>query len=478
MNGTDSLQEPDLLNNSPRTGRGPAVQRKILFVVPYKARDLDGLALIGYHLRSRYGHQVEFSNGYRIEHKILKHAPDAIVLDHLVWDFKARQAQLAKRLGMKVVVLPTEGFHKDKEEAVRIAGKLTRTSQMVDCHFAWGDFVRDAVLEQRLTTAEQIHTVGCPRFDFYSEPYLSLMRPRAEFLSQLGIKNTEAPVILWTTSTTYAWRNQQKMFRRHVTKGNLPAAEVRAYLEDGRNQFQTHSRLVIELARRHPDWNFIIKVHPAEWINPYVALARDVPNVHLAFDAPIREFLYHCDVLLQRGCTTGTEAWMLNKPVLELEVGRYQLAPPTDYVEGNHVVFSVDEADTAIREYLAGVEIGPAQQAARAAFIRNVYYRIDGRSSERCAKIIDRVLTPPNYTDEDQARTAAAVAAAYADWQEQEDLRLPNRLKDLLGIRRDVSLRIWKRITREAKDNLGLFIAEPEITANMVLKLYARYDSL
>jgi len=87
-------------------------------------------------------------------------------------------------------------------------------------------------------------------------------------------------------------------------------------------------------------------------------------------------------------------------------------------------------------------------------------------------------VTAPGYTDDDQARTAAAAAAAYADWQAQENLRLPNRLKDLLGIRRDVSLRLWKRITGEARDNLGLFVAEPEITANMVMKLYARYDSL
>ena len=316
--------------------------RKILFVVPYKVRDLDGLALVGYHLQNKYGHQVEFSNGYRIENKILKYAPDAIVMDHLVWDFKAKQVRLAKELGMKALVLPTEGFHKDKEEALRIAGKLTQVSRIVDCHFAWGDFVRHAVLEQQLTTEEQIHTTGCPRFDFYREPYLSLMRSRAEFLSQLGISNPEAPLILWATNTTYAWRNQKKMFRRHVSRGSLPEQEVLAYLEDGRTQFRESSRVVIELAKRHPDWNFIIKVHPAEWVNPYVTMTKDVPNLYLAFDAPIREFLYHCDVLLQRGCTTGTEAWMLNKPVLELEIGRYALAPSKEYVAGNHLVSNLE----------------------------------------------------------------------------------------------------------------------------------------
>ena len=62
--------------------------RKILFIVPYKARDLEGHALVGYHLKDKYGIEAIFTNGYHLERKILEYAPDALVLDHLAWNFQ------------------------------------------------------------------------------------------------------------------------------------------------------------------------------------------------------------------------------------------------------------------------------------------------------------------------------------------------------------------------------------------------------
>jgi surface carbohydrate biosynthesis protein len=459
------------------TGRTTTPSRKILLIVPYKARDLEGLALVAYHLERRYGHQVVFSNGYGIEQKLLENGPDAVVFDHLVWDFKARQARLAKQLGMKVLMLPTEGFHQDKEEPAQRAGKLFQVSHMVDCHFAWGDFARGAVLEQNLTTEDRIHTVGCPRFDFYSEPYLGLMEPRAEFLARLGIRNPKAPVVLWATSTTYVSRNQDKILHRQVAQGNLSEAEIRAMLEDGNEQFREHSRTVVELARRHPEWNVIIKVHPAEWINPYVKLVKSLPNLYLAFNAPIGEFLFNCDVLLQRGCTTATEAWMLGKPVLELEVGKYQMPIRREITSGNDIARTLDEADAAIQSYLRGAPISRDKQEARNAVLFDYYYRIDGKSSERCAALIHETISPPGYTDEDQRRTGEAVRAACAEWRAEQDRRAPNRLKDMIGVSRKVSLRFWKRFLRdEAKDNFGVFTPEVEITRPMAEELYAKFD--
>src|SRR5262245_54556683 len=121
-----------------------------MIMVPYKARDLEGLALVGYHLEMRYGHEVIYSNSYGIEHKLFKYGPDALVMDHLMWDFKAHQARVAKGFGMKLVVLPTEGLHHEMEEASQRAGKLTRVADIVDCHFVWGDLVRDAILDDNL----------------------------------------------------------------------------------------------------------------------------------------------------------------------------------------------------------------------------------------------------------------------------------------------------------------------------------------
>src|SRR5688572_12281939 len=98
------------------------MKRRILIIVPYRARDLEGHALIGYRLSTDYGHEVLYSNGYGIERKLLEMAPDVVVMDHLAWSFKAEQAKLAKRLGMKVVILPTEGMFHDSQRVPEVAG--------------------------------------------------------------------------------------------------------------------------------------------------------------------------------------------------------------------------------------------------------------------------------------------------------------------------------------------------------------------
>jgi surface carbohydrate biosynthesis protein len=449
--------------------------RKILLIIPYRARDLEGAALLSYHLEKTYGHEVIPSNGYGIEEKILKYGPDAVIFDHLVWDFKVRQARLAKSLGMKILMVPTEGFHQDLEEPTQRAGKLSGICHELDCHFVWGDYVRRGILDLQMAPEDRVHTVGSPRFDFYSEPYLGLMEPRTSFLRRLGIKNPAAPTILWATSSAYASMDVEKVLRRHVGRGNLPEREVRAMLEDCLVRLREHSAAFLELARRHPDWNFVVKVHPAEWIKPYVELVRRLPNLHLAFDAPIREFLYNTDVLLQRGCTTATEAWMLGKPVLELEIGEQQIVVRPEITAGNDVVRSIDEADAALVAYVGGRAVPAEQERARQAVLTDNYFRIDGRSSERCARRINAVVTSPSYTNEDQKRTREAVRTAYEAWGRAENRRLSNRFKDLLGIRRETSLRFWKRLKRD-RDNLGLFVPEIDITREMLEALYPGFD--
>ncbi|HET7564447.1 MAG TPA: surface carbohydrate biosynthesis protein [Gemmatimonadaceae bacterium] len=453
--------------------------RRILLGVPVKTRDLDGHALVAYHLTRRYGHEVLVQTLPDTEVAVLEHACDAIVLDYLGWEPRAQQARLAKAIGMKVIVLPTAGLYEKREDHARSAGKDTGAGSSIDCYLTWGDDARDAVLAYGVLPPERIHSAGCPRFDLYHESYRSLLQPRADFLRRHGIDDPGAPVVLWATSTNHFMRNHRTLERAGRALGRIPAAETRAQIEDERTQFTEHSRLVLALATRHPEWSIIIKVHPLEWINPYLSLPEQAPNIHLAFNAPIRDFLAHCDVLLQRGCTTATEAWMLGKPVLELAMGRYHGATPVEHVRGNHVVTSLEETEEAIGCYLAGMPVSAERQRARDAYLTHMYNGIDGRASERCAALIDRVLSPPAYSDADQASVRAAARAALAHWKRAEDARIVNRFKDAFGISRRRSLRFWRPwLRREARPNAGRFSAKPAITPDDVSELYQRYDRI
>jgi surface carbohydrate biosynthesis protein len=448
---------------------------RVLFIVPYKARDLEGTALVSHHLRSRHGIASILTNGYGVETKLLEHAPDVLVLDHLAWDFKVRQAQQAKRLGIKVAVLPTEGLFQDQEGAVRRVGKLHSATRLPDLCLLWGDFPRRALLEQRLVEPERIGVTGCPRFDFYAENWRSLSADRATFCSKLGISNWRAPLILWATNTPYASRSARKMLWRQTRRARKPKREVMTHIQDHLVQSRLHTEIVAELSRRHRDWNFIIKVHPAEWVNPYLQVQENHPNVSVAYDAPIREFLLHCDVLLQRNCTTATEAWVLNKAVINMEVGRYGRVVRSEYRGCMDSACSLEEIDGLIGEYLCGRQITEDQRRARKRFVNDFYGSVDGRAAERVADRLRDLVEPQAVR---QARWERIQRAA-SDQQAVEDCRLVNRFKDWLGIPRDRSVRFWKGLFRgEQRDNLGLFRAEAEIARADVEDLCAQFREI
>ncbi len=453
--------------------------RTVLFLVPYRARDLDGHALVGHHLKTRHGIASRFTNGYGIPGKLVRHAPDAVVFDHLTWDFKAQEALLAKRLGMKVFLLPTEGLFQEPDTAAHAAGKHFGATAILDGLFSWGQYVRRAILDQGLADPSRVHLTGCPRFDFYAEPCLSLVESREEFLGGLGFPDPAAPLVLWATSTPYVARDRKRIVRRYVRRGHWTLQQIEDELHDEERMFAEGCALLRRLAAAHPAWNFVIKVHPAEWAEPYAPFLREFRNVRIAHTEPIRGFLVHADVLLQRNCTTASEAWMLGKPVVDLEIGTYRIPARAEYKAGSLVVATQEEAAGAVEACVEGAPLPPGQRAAREAFLREFYHRIDGRAAERCADHIAACLRPPAHDAAAQARKDAAVREEAAAREAREGRRLVNRFKDLFKIPRGASLRVWKRLLPEEGRWFGeRSTTEIEITPEMVDELYQRYDSL
>jgi len=400
--------------------------------------------LVAFQIQRRHGYEVQFSFGESLEEELLNSAPDAFVIDYLGWDARVRVARLARRLGIRVAVLPTAGFFQDTTRELRRAGQLLESSSLADCHLTWGEAGRELLVREKLAPEGRVHAVGCPRFDFYREPFLPLMGSRKALLERLGIGERDRPLIVWTTNTYFAHRRDGRQeVRRQARQARRPEAELEEEIQDNLNQFHEHSRIVQQLATRHPDWNFLVKVHPFESVEPYEAMAASLPNLRVA-NVPVRQVLYHSDVVLQRGCTTATEAWMLGKPVLELTMGRYHHPIRADYLQGNVLVDNLESAEDAIRRVLDGHLMSVGQVRAREKFLQEVYYRIDGRSAERCADRIAELVAPPGYTDADQALVREAADQASRQWKAQENGRLTNRLKDLLRFDRRRSLRFWK----------------------------------
>lgn len=440
--------------------------RKILIVVPHPSRDLEGHALVGFHLSAKYGHEPAFCDVDSLEDRLFEFEPDAVLLDFLGWDSRTEQAKLAKRLGINVAVLPIAGLYESREEIVREAGKLTGASQFVDLYFTWGPYARESIIQDRLIAEERVHVIGCPRFDLYSSQFIGLLGSRSELLRSLRISRDNAPLILWTTNTPHFARHQPQQLRQRAIHSKWSEQEIQNDIDDERTQFQQHSQIIAALAARHPEWNFVIKVHPMESTLPYQPLVRRARNVRLVADTPIRSLLYHSDVVLQRGCTTATEAWMFGKPVLHLGMGIYHREwAHQAYRRGNQVVRTLDETDEALTRYIAGAPITAEQGKARVAFITEFYFQIDGGASERCSELLHNLVMRRTKSDREFSRAAIRTEAKARQAATQN--RLTNRIKRLFGMRESYSLRFWRHANNSRR-----------ITEPMVRELFHRYGEL
>ena len=67
-----------------------------------------------------------------------------------------------------------------------------------------------------------------PRFDFYAEPLLSTVEPKTQFLARWGIADSNAPTLLWATSTTYTGHDPENIRRRYVDRAGVSTQTSRS----------------------------------------------------------------------------------------------------------------------------------------------------------------------------------------------------------------------------------------------------------
>jgi surface carbohydrate biosynthesis protein len=422
---------------------------KILICVPDKLRDLEGHALVAFHLTRRHGHDVRLVEPFSLESVFLQHAPDAIVLDYVGSHERLAVAQMANRFGVPVIMLPIAVFMNDTERDHRRADRVLRANRYVNGYLACGEEARQHVLQSQVLKEDQVHVVGCPRFDFYAHPYLRLMEDREVLLGRFGARSTQAPIILWTTNTYFAGFGRADV-RSRVRYAGWSKKELEEEIEDNETQYREHSRAVLDLARRRPGWTFLVKVHPSESLDAYQSMPAAVPNLYVAKEVPVRSALYHADVILQRGCTTASESWMLGKPVVEMEIGRYHHSIRSDYKAGNEAVTDGNGLERAIERYLGGVPVPKELLDARESFIKMVYCDISGRSSERCADAIAAIVAAPHHSETALLDRRGRIEEEWRRHQETSDNRISNRIKDAVGLERDKSFRFWRRSVWES----------------------------
>lgn len=222
--------------------------------------------------------------------------------------------------GLKIAVLDEEGlvYHTSSLYTKRIDDNVFQTSQAI---FAWGQKQYDILTKTSPGHEKKIHIVGNPRFDILHSKYSNFLRDQSKhhlsfpeegyvLINSMFTTGNWNPLLYGTPSYVEHMRDRGFMKTdddfRFFTKESECAA----------NLFDAYVSLLKKLSRSFPDTRFVMRPHPDENQERWHKLFASNSNVIVENSGSAIYWILGAKVLIYTGCTTGIEAWAMNKPTL------------------------------------------------------------------------------------------------------------------------------------------------------------------
>ncbi len=387
-------------------------QAPVLLITDHKWRDLPALALLKVLLEDEHGIPARLVNYRFWDAAMLAFRPAVVCPTTQTGPRELAITRAAKRMGAGTIIIPTEGIP-SAWKVMPILGCAHTDLSNVDRWFTWNDPVRDYMVGHSSLDGSQVITTGVNRFDFYVPPLNRLFMPR-ETLERRYDLAPGRPIVTWATNFAhagYALTDGEFIQRDWTVRGltSIPGyADARAYAEADLRSMRDAQAIMLEVFRRFPQVNFLIKTHPAERLDMYLDYLRScreagVDNVALVSREYIGDLLHASSVEIHRYCTTGLEAWIMGVPTLNFhlkdwhadEAGGGALG---DAARFDHMVSRADDVSEGLTRYLAGHPVAPVMAAGRADVLRKWLYRLDGGSTARQAQAIADYLVEARPT--------------------------------------------------------------------------------
>lgn len=374
---------------------------RIQFLCDHKWRDLPNIATIKVTLEQK-GHRVLITttkDGLALANLF---RPDAMVFNHMFGNTYRTVARALKKDGRMVIVLPTEGAMRPEYVSIA-AGEFSDYSD-VDLLLAWSEAAASDIRQRWGVGADVAPVAGCTRFDFHHERFHSLVSTREEFCRRNDL-DPDCPIVTWATAYGYAHlhgNNSHGVWAQLAREtGEVGVAEClrRIGIEvknmprlfaEGRERC---AAAFFQLARALPEIQFVLKPHPVENLEFYRGHIRKnaLENVRFCHDDYIWNILRATDVHLHRQCTTAVEAWMWDKPTIEMGMDHQSAWEWPEREAGSFIARSDDELVELVR-YSLGTTIDPALSAYRRSYIHRWFGPADGHRCEAAGCLIDAAL--------------------------------------------------------------------------------------
>ena len=292
---------------------------RILLLGDHRNRDIPALSLIQTHLEKIDGAlDVKIVSFDLLQQAIEYFKPHVVVLNHLFGKRNQGIAEVVRRRGGLVVVLPTEGRPNTQDRIIWSATQWP--SYLCDLYLSWSDeFAKYLPLDVNTITT------GCPRFDFYFSP-LSNLIDRDETLSGLQI-NPDLPIVTIASSFPNGKFSKQgadfhKQDWEDLKMTTIPGHEdPNKFAGEEYKAYDMFRSWLFALREEMPRLQLILKPHPAEssWMWQPFCDDHGIQYLPMGY---IWDLLSLSDLHLARtDCATVHEAWYLHLDTILFNTG-------------------------------------------------------------------------------------------------------------------------------------------------------------
>lgn len=351
-------------------------------------------------------------------HARIASLPVGLYLAKDVYRASTKMFSILKGLGHRIVAWDEEGLlvgSQDLYLRMRIAPK---SLAQVECFMAWGPADRDFLATAPVFANTPVVATGNPRMDlmrpelrtFFAPEVAALRARHGRFVlinTNFGRLNSFLPSRNLTPSAP------GELALRNLRPTDLPLATW-IFRERLFNHFK---KMVPALAAALPELRIVVRPHPSERVKTWRELAAGHANVEVVREGHIAPWLLAAEALVQNGCTTGFEAFLLDVPSIAYEPERAQ-----DWLWRlpNDLSFSVPDMNglvEAVRKFSGGNATMARARAQRDLAARYLT-GIDGKLA--CERILDQIealladapaMPSPPLLTKLSARRRAAVRA-------------------------------------------------------------------
>lgn len=289
--------------------------RWLLLPVETKAREFHAKLLLA-AVAAEQGWQVLLGEQNAMVRQ-LAHLPRGVYIDKSIARTKTKHFKRLRDRGHRVAAWCEEGLvYRNTESYLHERIDLDSLAE-VDAFFCWGGVQREAILRKAAGQEDKLIEAGNPRFDLLRTGYRDLFKAEAERLR----REHGAFILVNTNFARYNHFNgENHLIEVQKERGAIKTAEQEQFFVDWRDflgeLFHAFAAVMPELARAFPGRKIILRPHPSENHRRWAEICAGINGVEVIYEGNALPWLLAGEVLIHNSCTTGLEAYLMDRPVL------------------------------------------------------------------------------------------------------------------------------------------------------------------